>query len=112
MQETNKLPSFCRDHSPILFSYCKSFQITLGRNFWKSNNLLVQDETYILNMKEHIKYVKTSLYLNFDNNEHSKWEFLKYEIQKFTVEYSKNKAKLGRKKSFLENKGFRAKHKP
>ena len=38
-------------------------------------------------------------------NEHFKWEFLKYEIRKFTIGYSKSKAKLKREKvSFLEKK--------
>ena len=71
----------------------------------KFNSSLVQDKTFVLKLKEHIKHVKTSFHSNFENNEHFKWEFLKYEIRKFTIVYSKNKAKRKREKvSFLENK--------
>ena len=63
------------------------------------------EETFVLKLKEHIKHVKTSFHSNVENNEHFKWEFLKYEIRKFTIGYSKNKAKLKREKvSFLEKK--------
>ena len=56
-------------------------------------------------MKEHIKHFKTSLDWDFKNNEASRWEFLKYQIQKFTEGYSTNKVKLISKKiSLLENK--------
>ena len=48
---------------------------------------------------------QTPLDSNFENNEHSKWIFLEYEIQKFARGYCKNKVKLRREKfSFLENK--------
>ena len=55
-------------------------------------------------MKE---YIKNELLLsqNEDLNNQSKWEYLKYEIRKFTINFSKNKAKNKRKeKAFLENK--------
>ena len=94
LQQTSILPSFCSDHSPILVSYNKPTEISMGKNFWKFNSSLVQDETFVLKLKEHIKHVKTSFHSNFENNEHFKWEFLKYEIRKFTIGYSKNKAKL------------------
>ena len=63
----------------------------------------MQGETLALKLKEHIKHVKTSFHSNFENNEHFKWEFLKYEKRKLTIGYSKTKAKLKREKvSFLE----------
>ena len=104
LQQTSILP-LCSDHSPILVSYHKPTLISLGKNFWKFNSSLVQDETFVLKLKEHIKRVKTSFHSNFENNEHFKWEFLKYEIRKFTIDYSKTKAKHKREKvSFLEKK--------
>ena len=55
-------------------------------------------------MKEYIKN-KFLLFQNEDLNNQSKWEYLKYEIRKFTINFSKNKAKSKRKeKAFLENK--------
>ena len=85
------LSSFCSDHS---LSYNKPTQISLGKNFWKFNSSLVQDKVFVLKLKEHIKHVKTSFQPDFENTEHFKWEFLIYEIRKFTIGYSKTKAKL------------------
>ena len=105
LQQTSILPSFCNDHSPILVSYNKPTKISMGKNFWKFNSSLAQDETFVLKLKEHIKHVKTSFHSKFENNEHFKQKFLKYQICKFTIGYSKNKAKLKREKvSFLEKK--------
>ena len=62
----------------------------------------MQDETFVLKLKEHIKHVKTSFHSNFEKNEHFKLEFLKYQIRKFTIGYSKNKAKLLQYNSFKD----------
>ena len=65
----------------------------------------MQDKAFLLKLKKYIKHVKTSFHPNFENNEHFKSEFLKSEIRKFAIGYSKNEAKLKREKvSFLENK--------
>ena len=96
LQQTCILPYFCSDHSPILVLYSKSTQISLGKNLWKFNSSLVQDKTFVLKLKEHIKHVKTSFHSSSENNEHFKWDFLKYKIRKFTTGYFKTKAKLKR----------------
>ena len=57
LQQTCILPYFCSDHSPILVLYSKSTQISLGKNLWKFNSSLVQDKTFVLKLKEHIKHV-------------------------------------------------------
>ena len=98
LQQTSILSSFCSNHSRILVLYNKLTKISLGENFWKFNSSLVQDKTCLLKLKEQIKHVKTSFHSNFEKNEHFKWEFLKYEIGKFTIGYSKNKANLKREK--------------
>ena len=49
-------------------------------------------------MKQHISEVKIQFNPAFGNKAHLQWEFLKYEIWKFTIEFSKNKAKLKREK--------------
>ena len=59
LQQTSTLPSFCSDHCPILVSYNKPTEIYLGKNIWKFNNSLVQDETFVLKLKEHVNHVKT-----------------------------------------------------
>ena len=49
-------------------------------------------------MKQHISEVKSQFNPAFGNKAHVQLEFFKYEIRKFTIEFSKNKAKLKREK--------------
>ena len=99
IKKTDILPSFCSDHSPIFISFQKNQDITLGKHFWKFNNSLIQDENYLSEMKEHIKFIINSFDTILGNNPHTQWEFLKYEIRKFTIQYSKVKAKKRREKT-------------
>ena len=104
IQKIDILPSFCSDHSPIVASYVKYSFSNFGNNFWKFNSSLINDELFVAQMKEYIKN-KLLLFQNEDLNNQSKLEYLKYEIRKFTINFSKNKAKNKRKeKAFLENK--------
>ena len=50
-------------------------------------------------MKEHIKSIINSFDTIFENNPYTQWELLKYEIRKFTMQYSKVKAKERREKT-------------
>ena len=49
-------------------------------------------------MKQHISEVKSQFNPTFGNKAHVQWEFLRYEIRKIPIEFSKNKAKLRREK--------------
>ena len=49
-------------------------------------------------MKQHINEVKSQFNTAFGNKAHVQWEFLKYDTRKFTIDFSKNKAKLKREK--------------
>ena len=42
-------------------------------------------------MKEHIKHTKDVIDKSFSDSSQTKWEFLKYEMRKFTISYSKVK---------------------
>ena len=54
-------------------------------------------------MKKHIENIINSF--DSDFNHQMKWEFLKYETRKFTISFSKNKAKPMREKKLnLEKK--------
>ena len=89
------MPSFCSDHPPISCILESSSKIQLGKNFWKFNSSLINDEKYVTQMKQYISEVKSQFSPAFGNKAHHvQWEFLKYEIRKFTIEFSKNKAKL------------------
>ena len=61
-----------------------------GRGLWKFNNSSKSNEEYLTKMKKHI--ASTLKNLNDKNifDEQARWEFLKYEIRKFTKMFSKN----------------------
>ena len=102
--KTEVLPSFATDHSPVLISISSSNEIKKGSGLWKFNNSLIYDQNYISQTKDLILEIKTNSnsYSNFDDQ--VKWEFLKYEIRKFTIKYCKEKAKQKRaRKEELEN---------
>ena len=56
---------------------------------------------YVTQMKQHINKIKNQFNPALENKFHVQWEFLKYEIWKFSIEFSKNKAKLRHEKSSL-----------
>ena len=62
-----------------------------GNGFWKFNNSLVYDVVYVEKMKKIITKINNSN--EFMENLQTKWVFLKYEIRKFTIDYSKPIAK-------------------
>ena len=74
----------------------------LGNNFWKFNCSLIHDELYVLKMKKHVENVNS---FDSDFNPQMKWKFLKYEIRKFTISFSKNNTRSTREKKLnLEKK--------
>ena len=99
------LASFSTDHSPIFITLSKLNEFTKGKGLWKFNNSLISNEDYVEKMKNQISDI-----LNFLNNENIKddqviWEYLKYEIRKFTIQYSKRLAKaLREERECLETK--------
>ena len=93
IKDTNVLPSFCSDHSPLLSNYQTSNDFHLGKHFWKFNSSLTKDEEYVKQMKEHIQNVKHQFDPIFKEKPQAQWEFLKYEIRKFSMVFSKKKSK-------------------
>ena len=89
------LPSFRSDHSPISCILEYSSQIQLGKNFLKFNSSFIYNEKYVTQMKQHINEIKSQFNPASGNKAHVQWEFLKYEIWEFSIEFSKNKAKSG-----------------
>ena len=66
---------------------------------------LINNEKYVTQMKQHISKIKSHLNPVFGNKTHVQLEFLKYKILKFSIGFSKNKAKLRCEKlSLLEVK--------
>ena len=100
---TDILPAISTDHSAVLISLSIDNSDNNGRGFWKYNRSLVHDEFYVENMKKIITKINTSN--EFLEDAKMKWEFLKYEIWKFTVDDSKRVAKIRKQhKVDLEHK--------
>ena len=90
VNHTNVLLAISTDHSPVLMSLSNNNSDNNGRGLWKYNSSLVYDEFYVENMKELITKINT---LNeFLKYAQMKWEFSKYEIQTFTMDFSKTAA--------------------
>ena len=64
-----------------------------GKGFWKFNSSLTKDQNYICTTNESL------------NNRQLKWELLKYEVRKFTINYTKQiaKEKKRQQRTNLEN---------
>ena len=89
---TDVLPAISTDHSPVLISLSNDDSDNSGRGLWKYNSSSVYDEFYVEDMKKLITKINTSD--EFLEDIQVKSEFLKYEIQKFTIDYSKTAAKI------------------
>ena len=66
-----------------------------GTNYWKFNKLLLKDNVYVMGIRKMVAEKKVE-YAEMNNQ--IKWELIKFEIRKFTMEYSK---KLAREKKRL-----------
>ena len=100
LQETisnvNIMNAFSTDHSPVFCSFMKGFQYVKGPGFWKFNNSLLSNTDFVVEMKTFIDSTKKSLNQNSLFSNQSKWEFLKYEIRKKCLSFSKDIAKKTR----------------
>ena len=98
LDQADILASFSTDHSPILFSFRKKKDLQRGKGLWKFNSSLSQNKDYIQKMKKHI--LDTLKIIDQENqfNDQMKWEFLKFEIRKFSRTFSKQYAKEQRRK--------------
>ena len=80
------LAAFLSNHSPFFISYNEMKNIPIGPGIYKFNNLLVNNETFNVNLRNFIKNAKSKL--NF-NETHLNCVLLKYEICKFIIPYFK-----------------------
>ena len=62
-----------------------------GKGFWKFNNSLTSNAEYVEKMKNQIS--ETLLDQDKITDKHPRWEYLKYEIRKFTMNLPKNLVK-------------------
>ena len=95
--DTDLIPAISSDHSPILISFSKEKQNNKRSGFWKFNNLLLSDNIFKEKLKQHIQNIKNAS--EFSNDPQIKWEFLKYQIRKFAIRFSKMRATEERKQT-------------
>ena len=93
--DTDIITAISKDHLPILISFSKIKQNNKSSGFWKFNNSLLSDDIFKEQLKQHIQNIKNDNELS--NDPQIKWEFLKYQIRKFTIRFSKIRAKEERK---------------
>ena len=93
---TSEIPTpILIDHSPVLFSPSK------GKDYLRDNSSLTKDQNYIIEIKKLIRSFCTtneSLY-----NRQLKWELIKYEVRKFTINYTEHSEKKRQQQTNLEN---------
>jgi exonuclease III len=81
-------PSIRSDHSAITVQFQTLPTAPKGPNFWKFNSSLLTDKDYTDKMKTNLEKWKAE----YDMSDiRIKWELIKYEIRKFTIQYAKNK---------------------
>ena len=100
---TTEIPNpLSSDYSPVLFSLSKGKDYLRDKASWKVNSFLTKEQNHIIEIKKLIGSFCTKEKFFF--NVQLKWEFLKYELRKFTVNYTKHIAKEKRQQQAnLEN---------
>ena len=84
------LPSVQSDHSTLKLKFSPINERSRGPSSWKFNNSLTTDKCFVDSMKSNIPtFYEESRELK---DPVMRWEFLKYKIRQFTINYSKEKA--------------------
>ena len=86
------------DHSTVFFSLSQKKGVIRSEGFWKFNSFSIKDQKHINEIKDLIRKFDAKNDYNFSRK--LKWEFLKYEIRKFTIHYAKGLAKERKQKKF------------
>ena len=93
VKNTDVLASLLTDHSPITFSCFKNEESNRGRGLWNFNNSLTENVEYVLQMKKIILDTLNEIFNENILDDQVKWEYLKYNISKYTINFSKELAK-------------------
>ena len=104
VKKADILASLSSDHSPTFLYFSKCEHTAKGKGFWKFNKTLLSNETFVSQLKKLIQEVICSSSQDNISNAQQKWEFLKYKIRDFSINFSKILANNTRKrKAELEN---------
>ena len=103
VSEININPSIGSDHSILHLNISLNKHANRGTGYWKFNNSLLQDKSFVEKIKSHIQDVTQETSDLPDPR--VKWEFLKYKIRFCVRIYAKEKAAFRRaRRSHLEEK--------
>ena len=92
------------DHSPIFFSLSKNSETPRGNSLWKFNNSLCSNIDYTTKLKNHLKLIQKTILKENTTDEQMIWKYIKYEISKFSISFSKQFAKDKQTKTFISEK--------
>ena len=85
------IPGICSDHSAPCVTFKRLNDESKGRNYWKMNNSLLEDNEFVGLMSNKItEFVQMSQQLT---SERSKWEYIKDKIREWVQQQSKIKAR-------------------
>ena len=76
----------------------KNKESNRGRGFWKFNNGLIENAEYVHQLKKSISDTLNEFFNENTLVDQAKWEHLKYNITKYTINFSKQLAKNRNKK--------------
>ena len=77
------------DYSPLIFTLSTNQDEGRGKGVWKFNNSLALNSDFVDKMKAHIANTQKSLDKENIRDDQARWEYLKYEIRKFSIKFSK-----------------------
>ena len=83
MHSCERLNPLQGDHSPIKIKF-KSLNAMKGKGHWKFNNSLLDDNTFVQNMKSKID--ETIPIINPYNDPGVGWEYLQYKMREYARE--------------------------
>ena len=102
--EIDIIPAITTDHSAVILNILPRFSFKRGPSYWKFNNSLLSDKSYVELIQREINLILTDPPPEL-TDPRARWEFLKYKIKVFTRNYSANRTKNRNKdKMQLENK--------
>ena len=93
--KTDILASIDSDHSPIVLKLGEMDPDSRGPSLWKFPSTLPKDLVYVNEIKKLITDVQNEL---VEPSHQLRWEYVKFKIREFSINYSKNKAKQKRQR--------------
>ena len=92
------------DHSPTFSSFSKNPETPRGNGLWKFSNSLCSNIDYTTKLTNHLKLIQKTILKENITDEQMIWEYIKYEIRKNAINFSKQYVKDKRTKTFILEK--------